>query len=252
MISVIVLGAGNVGTHLCKAINDAKNLKLVQWYNRSKSNNSTKNTDIEKCYNLDNLASADVYIIAVSDSAIEQLSNDFPFKNQLVVHTSGSVSMRFLNVKNRRGVFYPLQTFSKTAAVDFKNVPICVESTDKNDRNTLKQIAEALNSPTYIINSEQRQALHLTAVFVNNFTNQLYRIAHELTDEKSLDFEILKPLIIETAKKVQYLSPYMAQTGPAKRRDKKTIKTHLKDLESYPDYKELYEQLTKSIQKTHG
>ena len=252
MISVIVLGAGNVGTHLCKAINDAKNLKLVQWYNRSKSNNSTKNTDIEKCYNLDNLASADVYIIAVSDSAIEQLSNDFPFKNQLVVHTSGSVSMRFLNVKNRRGVFYPLQTFSKTAAVDFKNVPICVESTDKNDRNTLKQIAEALNSPTYIINSEQRQALHLTAVFVNNFTNQLYRIAHELSDEKSLDFEILKPLIIETAKKVQYLSPYMAQTGPAKRRDKKTIKTHLKDLESYPDYKELYEQLTKSIQKTHG
>ena len=252
MISVIVLGAGNVGTHLCKAINDAKNLKLVQWYNRSKSNNSTKNTDIEKCYNLDNLASADVYIIAVSDSAIEQLSNDFPFKNQLVVHTSGSVSMRFLNVKNRRGVFYPLQTFSKTAAVDFKNVPICVESTDKNDRNTLKQIAEALNCPTYIINSEQRQALHLTAVFVNNFTNQLYRIAHELTDEKSLDFEILKPLIIETAKKVQYLSPYMAQTGPAKRRDKKTIKTHLKDLESYPDYKELYEQLTKSIQKTHG
>lgn len=252
MISVIVLGAGNVGTHLCKAINDAKNLKLVQWYNRSKSNNSTKNTDIEKCYNLDNLASADVYIIAVSDSAIEQLSNDFPFKNQLVVHTSGSVSMRFLNVKNRRGVFYPLQTFSKTAAVDFKNVPICIESTDKNDRNTLKQIAEALNSPTYIINSEQRQALHLTAVFVNNFTNQLYRIAHELSDEKSLDFEILKPLIIETAKKVQYLSPYMAQTGPAKRRDKKTIKTHLKDLESYPDYKELYEQLTKSIQKTHG
>ena len=110
-------------------------------------------------------------------------------------------------------VFYPLQTFSKIAAVDFKNVPICIESTDKNDRNTLKQIAEALDSPTYFINSEQRQALHLTAVFVNNFTNHLYRIAHELTDKKNLDFEILKPLIFETAKKVQHLSPYMAQTG---------------------------------------
>lgn len=252
MISIVVLGAGNVGTHLCKAINNAKNLNLVQWYNRSMSNNSTENTTIKKCYNLNNLASADVYIFAVSDNAIEQLSNDFPFKNQLVVHTSGSISMRFLNAKNRRGVFYPLQTFSKIAAVDFKNVPICIESTDKNDRNTLKQIAEALDSPTYFINSEQRQALHLTAVFVNNFTNQLYRIAHELTDEKSLDFEILKPLILETAKKVQYLSPYVAQTGPAKRRDTKTIKTHLKNLESYPDYKELYEQLTKSIQKTHG
>lgn len=252
MISIVVLGAGNVGTHLCKAINNAKNLNLVQWYNRSKSNNSTENTTIKKCYNLNNLASADVYIIAVSDNAIEQLSNDFPFKNQLVVHTSGSISMRFLSAKNRRGVFYPLQTFSKIAAVDFKNVPICIESTDKNDRNTLKQIAEALNSPTYFINSEQRQALHLTAVFVNNFTNHLYRIAHELTDKKNLDFEILKPLILETAKKVQHLSPYMAQTGPAKRGDKKTIKTHLKDLESYPDYKELYKQLTKSIQRTHG
>lgn len=252
MISIVVLGAGNVGTHLCKAINNAKNLNLVQWYNRSRSNNSTENTTIKKCYNLNNLASADVYIIAVNDNAIEQLSNDFPFKNQLVVHTSGSISMRFLNTKNRRGVFYPLQTFSKIADVDFKNVPICIESTDKNDRNTLKQIAEALDSPTYFINSEQRQALHLTAVFVNNFTNQLYRIAHELTDKKNLDFEILKPLILETAKKVQHLSPYMAQTGPAKRGDKKTIKTHLKDLESYPDYKKLYEQLTKSIQKTHG
>ena len=110
MISIVVLGAGNVGTHLCKAINNAKNLNLVQWYNRSRSNNSTENTTIKKCYNLNNLASADVYIIAVNDNAIEQLSNDFPFKNQLVVHTSGSISMRFLNAKNRRGVFYPLQT----------------------------------------------------------------------------------------------------------------------------------------------
>lgn len=80
----------------------------------------------------------------------------------------------------------------------------------------------------------------------------MYRIAHELTDEKGLDFDILKPLILETAKKVQHMSPYMAQTGPAKRRDTKTIKTHLKLLESHPNYKDLYEQLTKSIQKTHG
>jgi predicted short-subunit dehydrogenase-like oxidoreductase (DUF2520 family) len=160
--------------------------------------------------------------------------------------------MRFLNNKNKRGVFYPLQTFSKSATLDFRNVPICIESTDKNDRKTLKKVAEALNSPCYLINSEQRQALHLTAVFVNNFTNQLYRIAHELTDEKNLEFDILKPLILETAKKVHYLSPYMAQTGPAKRHDKKTIKTHLKLLETHPNYKELYEKLTKSIQKTHG
>lgn len=252
MISVVVLGAGHVGTHLCRAIHHAENLRLIQWYNRSKINNPTENITVEICHNLNALATADVYVIAVSDSAVEELSNQIPFKNRLVVHTSGSVPMRLLNSKNRRGVFYPLQTFSKIAAIDFKNVPICVESTDKKDRNTLKQVAKALNSPTYTINSEQRQALHLTAVFVNNFTNQLYRIAHELTDEKGLDFDILKPLILETAKKVQHLSPYMAQTGPAKRRDTKTIKTHLKLLESHPNYKDLYEQLTKSIQKTHG
>ena len=109
-----------------------------------------------------------------------------------------------------------------------------------------------LGGQTLRINSDQRAALHLAAVFVNNFTNQLYRIAHELVDKQGLDFEILNPLILETAKKVQLLSPYMAQTGPAKRRDIKTLKTHLNLLEKNPNYKELYEQITKSIQKTHG
>jgi predicted short-subunit dehydrogenase-like oxidoreductase (DUF2520 family) len=160
--------------------------------------------------------------------------------------------MRHLNKKNRRGVFYPLQTFSKSAELDFKNVPICIETTIKKDRSFLTSLAKAIGSPSYKINSEQRQTLHLSAVFVNNFTNQLYRIAHELVDMQGLDFEILNPLILETAKKVQLLSPYMAQTGPAKRRDNKTLKTHLNLLEKNPNYKELYEQITKSIQKTHG
>ena len=252
MISVIILGAGHVGTHLCSAINSSKHLKLVQWYNRTKIDHSENNLNVTQCHKLNDLAHADVYLIAVSDGCIEELSNELPFENRLVVHTSGSVSMRFLNKKNRRGVFYPLQTFSKTAPLDFKNVPICIESSDKEDRETLKKVAEALNSPTYFIDSEQRQTLHLSAVFVNNFTNQLYRIAHELTDEKSLDFEILKPLILETAKKIQHFSPYRAQTGPAKRGDQKTIRTHLKLLENHPNYKKLYEQLTLLIKKTHG
>jgi uncharacterized protein YecE (DUF72 family) len=92
----------------------------------------------------------------------------------------------------------------------------------------------------------------LAAVFINNFTNQMYRIAHELTDEKSLDFDLLKPLIQETAKKVQTLSPYMAQTGPAKRKDKKTIKKHLKLLQEQPKFQDIYRMLTESIQNTHG
>ena len=103
----------------------------------------------------------------------------------------------------------------------------------------------------YKLNTEQRQTLHLSAVFVNNFTNQLYRIAHEISDIENIEFDILKPLILETAKKVQNISPYMAQTGPAKRNDKKTIKRHLKQLER-EDHKAIYKLLTASIKKTHG
>ena len=94
--------------------------------------------------------------------------------------------------------------------------------------------------------------MHLSAVFINNFTNQIYRIAHELTDKENLDFDILKPLINETAHKVNNLSPYLAQTGPAKRNDKKVIKKHLRLLHNNPNYQKIYEILTKSIQKTHG
>jgi predicted short-subunit dehydrogenase-like oxidoreductase (DUF2520 family) len=103
-----------------------------------------------------------------------------------------------------------------------------------------------------MINTEQRQALHLSAVFINNFTNQLYRIAHELSDFKNINFDVLKPLILETAKKVQDISPYSAQTGPAKRNDQVTINHHLRTLESHPEYQSIYEQLTKSIKNTHG
>tara|TARA_Y100000991_G_scaffold67173_1_gene50142 strand:+ start:124 stop:882 length:759 start_codon:yes stop_codon:yes gene_type:complete len=252
MISISVIGAGQVGTQFCKAINATKNLHLEQWYNRSKIGLENSIDGVDFCNDLMQLKPADLYIIAVSDSAVEGISNALPFENRLVVHTSGSVALRFLNKKNRKGVFYPLQTFSKTSNLDFVNVPICIETTDKSDRKLLKSVADALGSPTYFIQSEQRQSLHLSAVFVNNFTNQLYRIAHELTDREGLEFDILKPLMHETIQKLQKLSPYMAQTGPAKRNDKKTIKQHLKLLEKTPKYQKIYELITQTIQQTHG
>lgn len=252
MISISVIGAGQVGTQFCKAINTTKNLHLEQWYNRSKIGPENGLVGVNFCNDLMQLKPADLYIIAVSDSAVETISNALPFEKRLVVHTSGSVALRFLNKKNRKGVFYPLQTFTKTSDLDFVNVPICIETTDKSDRKLLKSVAEALGSPTYFIQSEQRQSLHLSAVFVNNFTNQLYRIAHEITDREGLEFDILKPLMQETIQKLQKLSPYMAQTGPAIRNDKKTIKHHLKLLERTPKYQKIYEILTQSIQYTHG
>ena len=252
MISVSILGAGNVGTHLMRAVQSAKNLNLVQWYSRNPKAVKFPIKDIEFCHDLERLKMADVYIIAVSDKAISDLSKQLPFENRLVVHTSGSVAMKHLDIKHRRGVFYPLQTFSLTSEVAFSEVPFCIETMQKEDSKFLKTLANEMGSPSYMINTEQRQALHLSAVFVNNFTNQMYRIAHELSDFKSINFEVLNPLILETAKKVQHISPYSAQTGPAKRNDQVTIKQHLRTLEIYPEYQSIYELLTKSIKHTHG
>jgi predicted short-subunit dehydrogenase-like oxidoreductase (DUF2520 family) len=251
MISVVILGAGNVATHLFKAFNKANNVIVNQWFNRNLKSIDYYKNSVEVTDDLSSLKEADVYIIAVSDDAVAKLSTQLPFENKLVVHTSGSVGLYDLDKKLYRGVFYPLQTFSKEAEVNFSNVPICIETASKEHYSILKHLAESIGSTTYRVNSDQRNSLHLAAVFVNNFTNQLYRIAHEITEATSTEFDILKPLILETANKVQAISPYMAQTGPAKRNDKKTIKKHLKKLEGSP-HKAVYELLTSSIQRTHG
>ncbi|WP_243471603.1 Rossmann-like and DUF2520 domain-containing protein [Winogradskyella sp. MH6] len=251
MITVTILGAGNVASHLYKAFKNAKNVTVKQWYNRTYSDISSYANDVDTIDDLAQLKDADIYIMAVSDDSIASLSRALPFENRLVAHTSGSVSIHDLDRKNQRAVFYPLQTFSKDAELDFSEVPICIEVTEKENLQLMKDLAEALGCKPYKITTEQRQTLHLSAVFINNFTNQLYRIAHEISDAKSINFDILKPLIMETARKVQDMSPYKAQTGPAKRNDKKTIKRHLKQLEN-EEHKAIYELLTASIKKTHG
>ncbi|MCK5402152.1 MAG: DUF2520 domain-containing protein [Flavobacteriaceae bacterium] len=251
MISVIILGAGNVATHLFKAFNNAGNIVVNQWYNRNLKPLQPFKNDVEITKDLSQLKNADIYIIAVSDDAISKLSSQLPLENRLVVHTSGSVSLHKLDKKHQRGVLYPLQTFSKNTDLNFKNVPFCIEIEHKSNFNILKALVSSIGSKSYKVNSEQRAALHLAAVFVNNFTNQLYRIGHEITESKSVDFNILKPLIKETANKIDTLTPYLAQTGPAKRNDKKTLKKHLGSLDK-DIHKDIYELMTKSIQQTHG
>jgi len=251
MITVVILGAGNLATHLFDALYKANHISVIQWFNRHLSRIESYKNKVEITDDISNLVAADIYILAVSDDAISEVSSLIPIQNKLVVHTSGSVGIHDLDRKHRRGVFYPLQTFSKDYDIDFKDVPICIETLEKKDFQMLKALSEAIGSPCYKISTEQRQTLHLSAVFVNNFTNHLYRIAHEISDAKGISFDILKPLILETAKKVQTLSPYMAQTGPAKRNDKRTIKKQLKLLE-HEDHKAIYELLTHSIKKTHG
>ena len=250
MIKVTIIGSGNVAQHLIQAFQQSSQIELSQVFSR----------EIEKVSHLidrskitnewKNLFESDIYVIAVSDSAIAEVSSNLPFKNRLVVHTSGSVALKELDAKNRRGVFYPLQTFTKDKKVDFSVIPTCLESEFDDDYTILEDLAEAINSRHYLISSEQRKSLHVAAVFVNNFTNHLYQIGKDICDEHLLPFEILKPLIAETASKVQSLSPLDAQTGPAKRHDQNTIDAHLALLTD-SNQKEIYKILTQSIQHSH-
>ncbi len=251
MISVILFGAGNVASHLYNAFASSSEIEVSQWYHRDLSKLQVYKNKVAITDNLNALKDADIYILAVADDAVATLSEALPLNGKLVVHTSGSVNIHDLDRKHKRGVFYPLQTFSKTAKLSFENVPFCIETEDKKDYHVLKALALALGSPVKKVNSDQRRVLHLAAVFVNNFTNQLYRIGHEITESQAAEFDMLKPLILETAKKIQDTSPYAAQTGPARRRDSKTIKKHLKQLDN-DEHKSIYKLLTQSIQHTHG
>lgn len=247
MTKVSIIGSGNVARHLIHAFQSNSKIELVQVFARNKKSLTHLLDSNSVTSDYTQLQAADVYIIAVSDDAIAEVSSQLPFENQLVVHTSGTVPLTTLESKNRRGVFYPLQTFSKDKAVNFKTIPICLEAENEKDLQTLNQIASTISDAVYQINSEQRKALHVAAVFVNNFVNHLYQMGNEICDNNNVPFEILKPLIQETANKIVSLSPKEAQTGPAKRNDLTTIEAHQQFLTD-ENLSTIYTLLTQSIQ----
>ena len=251
MTKVSIIGSGNVAQHLIQAFQNKivldSQIELVQVFARNKKSLTHLLDSNRITSDYTQLQAADVYIIAVSDDAIAEVSSQLPFENQLVVHTSGTVPLGSLKNKNRRGVFYPLQTFSKDKAVNFKTIPICLEAENEKDLETLNQITNAISDAVYEINSEQRKALHVAAVFVNNFVNHLYQMGNEICDNNNVPFEILKPLIQETANKIVSLSPKEAQTGPAKRTDLTTIEAHQQFLTD-ENQSTIYTILTQSIQ----
>ncbi|MCC9074315.1 DUF2520 domain-containing protein [Flavobacterium sp. F-65] len=247
MIKITLIGSGNVSQHLINAFAKNSAIELIEVYSRTKKDISPLLNSNKIVTDLTLLKEADLYIIAVSDDAIATVSEQLPFKNKLVVHTSGTASLQAINKKNRSGVFYPLQTFTKNKEVDFKAIPLCLEAENSSDYLVLETVAKSISDAVYSINSEQRKALHVAAVFVNNFTNHLYQIGQEICEEHQVSFDILKPLIAETANKINTLSPIDAQTGPAKRNDTTTIESHLSYL-SDENQKNIYALLTKSIQ----
>lgn len=231
MISVLLVGNGNVATHLHNAFLQADEVNVTQISSRK----------------LNHVPEADITIIAVSDDAIAEISSKI--NNSFVVHTSGGCAIDELKNHTQKGVFYMLQTFSKDKIVDFSEVPFCLEAQNQKDLQLLEKLAKSIGTKIFTIDSMQRKALHVAAVFVNNFTNHLYKIGNDICREHKVPFEILHPLIQETAHKIKTLPPEKAQTGPAIRNDTTTIKNHLDLLNR--NQEKIYKILTKSIQNGH-
>lgn len=245
MISVSIIGSGNLAHHLIDCFGNNNGVVITQVFVRKKSHNMIVG-NFEIINDFSDLKPADITIIAVSDQAIAEVSIEIPFLNSLVVHTSGGTDSTVIDSKNRSGVFYPLQTFSKNKKIDFTEIPICIEAQNEVDLEILEKLAKTISQKVYKIDYNQRKALHVAAVFVSNFTNHMYKIGFDICQEIDLPFDILQPLIEETAHKIAELNPGQAQTGPAKRQDFETIAKHLKYLK-HSDKKHLYETITQSI-----
>lgn len=247
---IAFIGSGNVATHLAKAFTKA-GLVIGGFYGRNQQ--TTQELASKYQCNWGPISEImpnelDLIIISVPDHAITEVLKSLPPGPTRIAHTSGSISLEVLQTTGDRiAVFYPLQTFSKEKEVDFNQIPIMLEANLKDDLQRLENLALKISPKVFKINSQQRKKIHIAAVFAANFSNYLYHIADDLLVRNNIPFEVIQPLIKETAQKVQQLRPYEAQTGPAVRRDMDTIKAHLKDLEDFPEYQTIYRLLSEQI-----
>lgn len=250
-----MIGAGNLATNLGKALFRAGH-EIVQVYSRTEESASAL-AEVLKCVHTTELEevvrSADVFIISVKDSALPSVASSLQEgrEGQLFVHTAGSMPMDTLPFE-RRGVFYPMQTFSKNKEVDFSVIPCFVEAKDKRDLQGLKALALTISDTVYELDSENRQYLHLSAVFCCNFANHCFSLGAELLKQHgNIPFSVMLPLIDETAGKLYAMSPQAAQTGPAVRWDTNVMDKHLQLLSDQPEWQQLYHLLSRSIHHSH-
>lgn len=238
-----LIGAGRLGKQLYRELTQCASIELVQWMNRPAKTPTTLE-GVELVSELNQLSAVDCYLIAIRDESIEQVVSQLP-QNSLVIHTSGATTLNSLS-HGRKGVFYPIQSFSNEKDVNFNKLPIAIEASEVGDLTFLKQLTLDMGAQPISMDSNQRKTLHLAAVLVNNFTNHLFTQADLLCKENDLSFDLLKPLIRETVAKLEEMSPEKAQTGPALRADQKTLQVHL-DLIENKELKALYKLLSHTI-----
>ena len=251
-MKVVLLGSGNVATHLAQAFT-AAGMQVSQVWSKTPENagalavkvGAKAITDLEAVEH-----DADLYVISVKDDGIVAVANALSSVQGLVVHTSGATALDALRGLMNTGVLYPLQTFSKTQQLDFSKVPLCLEADSEINYARLEAIAAQLSTAIFKVSSAERKVLHVAAVFVCNFPNYLYQIGHELVAEHNLSFELLKPLILETALKVQHADPGTVQTGPAVRGDEQTMQAQMGLLTNHPVWQDIYESMSNNIKNT--
>ncbi|MEO6303414.1 MAG: DUF2520 domain-containing protein [Bacteroidia bacterium] len=246
---IVIVGCGNVAWHLAKQFHQLKKYELFIYNHKANNLLNDFKTKL-KCSthtSLDKIIpDAEFYFICVGDKFISSVSKKIKTKNGIIVHTSGSIKIDELGNKENVGVFYPLQTFSKSDEVNWKETPIIIEAKDPGTKNKILNLAKLFSASVSSLNYKERLKLHLAAVMVNNFTNALFVAADDLV---STNMKTLLPLIKQTVLKIEKLEPLAAQTGPAKRKDTTVMKKHLKLLSGNKEMQKIYKQLSNLILK---
>ena len=251
-MNIVILGSGNAATHFGQAFQQLGH-QIVQIYSKTKANADALAFALQ-CTATDQLSQlqidADLYLIAVSDQAIPTVVETMPKPIKgIVVHCSGATDIDVLKQFNNYGVIYPPQSLSKNKSVDFSGIPFCVEGNNEDNAEILLHLTRTFSPRSILCNSQQRLAIHLSSVMVNNFSNILYQLAYELLEENNLSFDLIRPIILETAEKVQKQVPITVQTGPAIREDLTTQQKHLKFISNKPDLQQIYQLLSHEITK---
>jgi predicted short-subunit dehydrogenase-like oxidoreductase (DUF2520 family) len=251
-MNIVIVGSGNTAAVLGRKFVSAGH-KIVQIVSRNAATASDLayewDTESANYMSLINKY-ADVYIIAVSDDALEEIAKDLRLPGKLVAHTAGSVPKEVLkNITAHFGVFYPLQTLRKEIHRALE-IPVFFEGSDQKATSMLQKLADSISfGPATAAKSEDRAKLHVAAVVVSNFTNHLYALTEQYCRKEGINFHQLLPLIRETVGRLETVSPSASMTGPAVRHDEETIQRHIVILDKHPQLQKVYSFMTESIEQ---
>ena len=249
---VVIIGAGNVASVFGRLISAASH-EIIQVCSRSISSAQSLGKELG-CSFVDNLEAvdltADIYILAITDNALQNIQDSLFLGDKLVVHTAGSVSKKVLsNISSQYGVLYPLQSLRKDQSADQSIIPLLIDANKESVLSIIEQFAFTLSSVVCIVGDDKRLCLHLAAVIVNNFTNHLYTLTAEYCKNEEVDFKMLQPIIEQTALRLRANLPADLQTGPAIRNDQSTLDKHIQALANHPELKTIYLIFTESLLK---